>query len=164
MSLLPAIKKLTIAGLIFFSSCTLNAQPAYGQAAYEVALPSVSGDTIRLSSLKGKVVLLDFWASWCIPCRISNKKLHKLYPKYKDKGFEILSISIDDNDKEWKKAVAKDKINWLKVIDKGGWEAPTATKYGIEAIPASFLIDKSGRIIAMDPSPGELEGLLEKLL
>lgn len=158
------IKKIILVGLVLVFSYSLKAQPGYGQLAYEVALPSVTGDTIRLSSLRGKIVLLDFWASWCAPCRATNKKLVKLYPKYKSKGFEILSISVDDNLKDWKRAMEKDKVSWLGVIDKGGWEAPTAMKYNIDAIPTSFLVDKEGRIVAMDPSPKELEMILDKML
>jgi peroxiredoxin len=158
------IKRFVLIGLIMVSSHVLKAQPGYGQAAYEVALPSVTGDTVRLSSLRGKIVLLDFWASWCAPCRASIKKLVKLYPKYKDKGFEILSVSIDDDLKDWKRAIEKDKASWLEVIDKGGWYAPTPAKWRIEAIPTSFLIDKDGRVIAADPSPKELETILDKML
>lgn len=159
-----SIKRIVLIGMIMVSSHVLKAQPEYGQAAYEVALPSVTGDTVRLSSLKGKIVLLDFWASWCGPCRASIKKLVKLYPKYKGKGFEILSVSIDDNLKDWKRAIEKDKASWLEVIDKGGWYAPTPAKWRIEAIPTSFLIDKDGRVIAADPSPKELETILDKML
>lgn len=164
MKIMSTIKKIVLIGIVLVSSYSLKAQPGYGQAAYEVALPSVTGDTITLSSLKGKMVLLDFWASWCGPCRATNKKLVKLYPKYKDKGFEILSVSIDDNLKDWKKALEKDKIKWLGVIDKGGWYAPTAMKYRIDAIPTSFLLDKNGRVVAMDPSPKELETILDKMI
>ena len=126
------------------------AQPRQGMMALEIALPSVGGDTIRLSSLKGKVVLIDFWASWCGPCRSSNKTFTKLYPKYKNKGFEILAISLDDDDRAWKKAIVKDKITWPQVIDRGGWEAKTAMKWNIMALPTSYLVDKDGRLVAMD--------------
>ncbi len=161
---MTGIKKIVFLGMILVSSYTLKAQPGYGQAAYEVALPSVDGDTVRLSSLRGKIVLLDFWASWCPPCRASNKRLVKFYPKYRDKGFEILSISIDDDMKDWKRAILKDKVSWLEVIDKGGWYAPTPVKWRIDAIPTSFLIDKNGRVIAVDPSVKELEKILTTLL
>ncbi len=140
------------------------AQPKYGKMAEEIALPSLTGDTITLSSLKGKVVLIDFWASWCGPCRISNKQLVKIYPKYKDKGFEILGISVDEDPAHWKKAVSKDKINWLQVNDNGGWDAKTVQAWQISAIPTSFLVDKDGRLIGMDLPPKELEKALDALL
>lgn len=145
-------------------SKAINAQPGPGQSAYEIALPSVNGDTIKLSSLKGKVVLLDFWASWCPPCRASNKRLTKLYPKFKEKGFEIFSVSIDDNAKDWKRAIEKDKVSWLQVMDKGGWDSPSAVKWRIDAIPTSYLINKEGKLIAMDPDEKELEKALKDLL
>jgi peroxiredoxin len=143
---------------------SVQAQPRQGQLAEEIALPGVNGDTIRLSSLKGKVVLLDFWASWCSPCRSSNKQLTKLYPKYKEKGFEILGISLDDDNDKWVKAVKKDKISWLQVIDAGGWETPTALKWGIYALPTSFLVDKDGKLLAMDLEGKDLEKALKYLL
>lgn len=150
--------------IFFFTAQFLIAQPKYGNDAYEIALPSATGDTVKLSSLKGKVVLLDFWASWCLPCRANNKKLVKLYPKYRDKGFEILSVSFDDNDKDWKRAIVKDKVSWLQVIDHGGWNAPTAMKWKIVAIPTSYLVNKEGKLIAMDPEMKELEKMLKDLL
>ena len=142
----------------------LQAQPKQGQLAGEIALPTVQGDTITLSSLKGKVVLLDFWASWCGPCRASNKTLVKIYSKYRNKGFEILGVSLDDQHNKWKNAIKQDKISWLQVNDPGGWEAQTAVKWGIGAIPTSYLIDKEGTLVAMDLEGKELEKALKYLL
>jgi peroxiredoxin len=152
---------------IFFSflfSLAINAQPKQGQLAAEVALPSANGDTIRLSSLKGKVVLLDFWASWCGPCRVSNRSMAKLYSKYKDKGFEILGVSLDDEKVKWKNAIKQDKIKWLQVNEGGGWEAKTAQAWNISAIPTSYLIDKDGKLLAMDLEGKELEKALKYLI
>jgi len=141
-----------------------KAQIKYGADAPEVALPAVNGDTLKLSSLKGKVVLLDFWASWCGPCRVANKGLVKLYGKYKSKGFEIFGVSFDKDKSDWRKAIAKDKITWLQVNDDGGWEAPTAISWGIDAIPTSYLIDQNGKLIAMDLTGKELEKKLKEIL
>ncbi len=148
--------------VFFFIS--LNAQPKQGQMAAEIALPSITGDTIRLSSLKGKVILLDFWASWCGPCRVANKGLVKLYDKFKSKGFEIYSVSLDDEKENWIKAIKKDKITWQQVIDRGGWETPTAAQWRINALPTSYLINKEGRLIAMDLEGKELEKALKEML
>lgn len=147
---------------LFFSAA--DAQPRQGQPAADIALPSVNGDTIELSSLKGKVVLLDFWASWCGPCRASNKELVKLYSKFKSKGFEIMGVSLDDDRSKWKAAIAKDKITWLQVNEPGGWDAKTAVSWNISAIPTSFLIDKEGKLIAMDLYGKELEKALKYLI
>jgi len=87
-----------------------------------------------------------------------------LYSKYKDNGFEILGVSLDDNRNEWKKAVNKDKITWLQINDNGGWSAISAAKWNINAIPASFLIDKEGNVVAFDPEKQELENKIRQLL
>lgn len=149
-------------GIFFYSLAA--AQPRQGQPAAEIALPSASGDTLRLSALKGKVVLLDFWASWCGPCRVANKGLSKIYDKYRSKGFEIFSVSLDDKREDWLKAVKKDKITWMQVIDPGGWEASTAKNWYVEALPTSYLIDKDGRLIAMDLEGKDLEHALKDML
>jgi peroxiredoxin len=145
-------------------SLSAKTQVKYGDMAPEIALPSANGDTLRLSTLKGKVVLLDFWASWCGPCRVANKGLSKLYSKFRSKGFEIYSVSLDEQKEEWMKAIKKDKITWLQVIDPGGWETPTAQRWGIYALPTSYLIDKEGRLIAMDLEGKNLENALKDLM
>jgi peroxiredoxin len=158
------LKRIPFLAVILLLSQALNSQPRFGQQAYEIALPTVIGDTIKLSSLKGKVVLIDFWASWCGPCRITNRKMVKIYPKYKAKGFEILGVSLDKDRADWKKAVVKDKISWLQVNDNGGWEAKTGAQWNIYQIPTSYLIDKEGRIVGMDLEGKELEKALRELL
>ena len=131
----------------------------------QIKLPTVKGDSITLASLKGKVVLLDFWASWCMPCRAANKKLVKLYDKYSKQGFEIFSVSLDEEKKDWQKAIIKDKITWLQVNDpRGSWNAKTAADWNISVLPTSFLINRKGDVVAMDPEGKELEKGVKDLL
>jgi len=156
---------------IFLFLCLLTGISATAQDAPNISdprldfkLPGVNGDSIQLSSMKGKVFLLDFWASWCVPCRSSNKQLVKLYSEYKDKGFEILSVSLDDKKKSWEHAIKKDKITWLQLNDSEGPAALSAIKWQVHAIPSSFLIDKSGNVVAIDPEKQELEHKIRELL
>jgi len=130
----------------------------------DFTMATLKGDSIRLSSMKGKVFLLDFWASWCGPCRMSNKGLVKLYNKYRDKGFEILGVSVDEDVKDWKKAISKDKITWPQVNDTDGWDALAAVKWRVEALPSSFLVDKDGNVVAIDLDKKELEKKIIELL
>jgi thiol-disulfide isomerase/thioredoxin len=141
-----------------------QSMPYITDSRLEIALPTVKGDTLKLSSLKGKVILLDFWASWCGPCRSSNRQLVKLYSRYKDKGFEILGVSLDENKKDWIKAISRDRIKWLQINDSGGWDAKTAIDWNISQIPTSFLVGRDGKIIAMDLEKAELEKALAGLL
>lgn len=127
-------------------------------------LPTMNGDSLQLSSLKGKVFLLDFWASWCVPCRFANKSLVKLYDKYKEHGLEILSVSLDDKTKAWEKAMKKDKLTWLQINDPQGPAGISAAKWQIHAIPSSFLIDKNGNVVGYDLEKQELENKIRELL
>jgi len=162
------MKTLRIYLLVCFTVLAVSAKsqltPNIGDSRLDFCLPDAKGDSIRLSSLKGKVFLLDFWASWCVPCRYSNKQLVKLYERYRNKGFEIFGVSLDDNKNAWKKAMSKDKITWLQVNDNGGWDAISASKWNINAIPASFLIDRNGNVVAIDPEKQDLENKLRELL
>jgi peroxiredoxin len=146
-----------IANMVSFAQ--VNNQPVP-----EINLPNVNGENISLKSLKGKVVILDFWASWCGPCRGTNAELVKLYKKYKAKGVEIYSVSIDEDIVAWKKAIKKQKITWLQVNDPGNWDSKTARAWGIEAIPATFIIDKKGIIRNGNLDGKELIKEIDKLL
>ncbi|MBS1566442.1 MAG: TlpA family protein disulfide reductase [Bacteroidetes bacterium] len=145
-------------------SLTTAAQLRPGQPAPDIALSDVNGKTLRLSDLKGKVVLLDFWASWCGPCRRANKGLVSLYAKMKSKGFEIYSVSLDESKSDWQQAIAADRITWLQVIDKIHSGASVAAALRIEQIPTTFLIDKDGKVVAIDLEGRQLEAKINKLL
>lgn len=146
--------------LLVFSFCAFAQQPASLSKAPEVALRDTSGQVVKLSALKGKVVLIDFWASWCGPCRRANKHLKQLYAKYKDRGFEILSISTDDSPKAWKRAIREDKTTWLHVLD----EINVANAWQIQYLPTTFLIDKQGNFVAYNPDIKALDGLIKHQL
>ncbi|MDP4222734.1 MAG: TlpA disulfide reductase family protein [Bacteroidota bacterium] len=115
----------------------------------EIALPSPQGDTIKLSSTRGSIVLLDFWASWCSPCRIENPNLVKAYALYHSKGFKIYQVSLDKTRDAWIKGIQEDKLDkWIHVSDVKYWNSAVVPLYKIESIPLNFLLDKEGRIIA----------------
>jgi thiol-disulfide isomerase/thioredoxin len=157
--------------LIMILSCSIavysQAQPPIPNITdhrLDFTVAGLKGDSITLSSLKGKIVLIDFWASWCAPCRFSNKYLVKLYSKYKDQGFEIFGVSLDEEEKDWRKAVSKDKITWMQGIDTRGWEATTAIKWQVDALPSSFLVNKDGDVVAINLDKHELEKKIKELL
>jgi peroxiredoxin len=150
---------------LFILQATSNAQPPVGSMSPEIALPNANGTITKLSSLKGKVVLIDFWASWCGPCRISNRGMNDLYNKYKDKGFEIYAISIDASKQAWMSAVKQDNIKWLQVNDTKAANGNQLTQtWNLHYIPSTFLLDKQGKIVAENPEKHDLEKLLSKML
>ncbi len=138
----------------------MTARMGIGALAPEISLPSPQGDTIKLSSLHGKYVLLDFWASWCSPCRKENPNLVAAYFKYKNKGFEIYQVSLDKTKEAWENGIEVDKLNWTHVSDLGYWSSSVVPLYNIQSIPANYLLDKEGYIIAVNLRGDQL---LEKL-
>jgi peroxiredoxin len=137
---------------------------APGSEAKEIALPNPQGDTLRLSDYEGKIVLLDFWASWCGPCRKENPNVVKLYNKYKKDGFEVFSVSLDKSKEGWEKAIEQDGLIWEgHVSDLKYWNSAAARKYNISSIPFTVLIDKEGTVIKTQLRGSELESVLMEL-
>lgn len=137
---------------------------AVGAVAPELVMPDSLGRPESTSSLRGKVVLIDFWASWCGPCRQENPNVVRMYQKYKDKGFEIYGVSLDDDKSKWINAIHQDGITWKQVCDFRSWQCMAARTYAVNAIPATFLIDREGKIIAKNLRGEELEAKLKEVL
>lgn len=138
-----------------------------GSEAPNIALPNPDGKIIELKSLRGKVVLLDFWASWCGPCRRENPNVVSLYNKYKDKGFTVFSVSLDrpGGMENWKEAIAQDHLSWPNhVSDLQHWNSAAGRAYGIESIPRTFLLNKEGVIVATNLRGENLEPAIKKYL
>lgn len=137
---------------------------AIGQMAPEINLPNPNGDTIKLSSLRGKYVLVDFWAKWCGPCRHENPNVVRAYHKFKNKGFEVYSVSLDKNKEDWLKAIKEDGLEWTHVSDLKYWNSIAARDYNITGIPFSILLDKEGKIIAKNLRGAALDQKLTEVL
>lgn len=138
---------------------------AIGAIAPDLEFPDPNGKMRKLSDLRGKVVLLDFWASWCGPCRRENPNVTNIYSKYHDKGFEVFSVSLDSDAASWKRAIEADKLVWPNhVSDLKKWQSQAAAIYGVRSIPSTFLLDKEGRIVKRDLRGADLENAVRQLV
>ena len=167
-----------IIALFFLLSINLHGQKKanlegieIGDMAPEIALPTVDGGDFKLSQLHGKLVLINFWASWCAPCRKKSPKLLEVFDMYKtadfddgEKGFEIVNVSLDKNQIAWENSIKKDSIGGLlNVGDMKGWNCEAAKSYNIRKIPSSVLLDGEGKIIAINLSPQDLQKKLKRM-
>lgn len=165
---------LAVALLLFGSTIsTLYAQTTGlepGNRSPEIKLPTLKGDTVALSSLKGKLVLIDFWGTWCAPCVEEQTELAKLYGKYKQSaftngnGFEIYGVSLDAKKSNWENFITTNKINWIQVSDLKFWRSPVAKTYNIQGLPFNVLIDGNGIILAKNLHGIDLDKGIAKFL
>lgn len=159
----PAVKK-SAGGKAYYNLLTTTSSVETGSAAPNFNAKNIQGENIALSSYRGKYVLLDFWASWCAPCRKENPNVVKAFNRYKEKNFTVLSFSMDDSKKAWEDAVKKDALPWAQISDLLAWEGPVSHLYGISGIPSNFLIDPQGKIVARDLRGEALDAELSKVL
>ena len=134
------------------------------QPIIDFTLNDTTGNPIILSSLKGKYLLMDFWAAWCIPCRRENPNIVSVYNDYKDNGFDIIGISFDNNSEKWKQAIVDDSLAWTQVSDLKGWKCEAGKLYGVRSIPHSILINPDGIIIAKNLRGEDLRNKISELL
>lgn len=148
----------------FLKPYAAQANLQIGKIAPDFTLKTPEGKLIKLSELRGKYILIDFWASWCGPCRQENPNVVKLYNRFKDKGFDILGVSLDRDSTDWVKAIKSDKLTWLHVSDLKYWDSEAARLYNITSIPATYLIDPTGVIVDRNLRGTALEDKLTNIL
>lgn len=163
-SLTPAVKE-SAEGKMLLNDIELNSKFNVGGTPDDFTLPTPDGDSLSLYSLRGNVVLLDFWASWCAPCLAEAPNVKKIYEKYHDKGLEVLGVSLDkegDYDK-WVDAIKKHGLNWKHVSSLKGWDCPVAKQFNVTAIPRMYILDRDGKIIAQDLRGEELAKKMDEI-
>lgn len=148
--------------VLFLIANMATAQINVGDTIPSISLKSSKNKEVNITSFKGKYILIDFWASWCAPCRLGNKKLVKLYNEISQDKIEIIGISIDTDANKWLKAIEKDKIKFTQLIDSNGFDAETAVQFGVDELPSKYLFNQEGILIAKNPTEEEIIKLTEK--
>ena len=161
---------IVLSGSSFLNAFAQKQGLEIGDKAPEIALPSPEGKTVTLSSFKSKLVLIDFWGTWCAPCVKEQPELARLYNKYKNVnftngiGFEIYGISLDSKEENWKNGIKTLNINWIQVSDLKFWRSPVAKTYNIQELPYNLLLDGNGTILAKNLHGSELEKMIIQFL
>jgi peroxiredoxin len=161
---LDSIVKVSKFGKVVVDVLGAAHKTAVGQVAPDFTMNDRDGKPVALSSLRGKYIFLDFWASWCGPCRRENPNIVEAYAKFHSAKFDILGVSLDSEKDNWEMAIKKDKLTWQHVSDLKGWGNAAAKMYGIRAIPANLLLDKEGKILARNLYGSDLEKKLKEVL
>ena len=147
--------------LLIVNTSTLSAQLKIGDKMPNIVLRNQNNEEVDSNKFKRKFILIDFWASWCAPCRLGNKKLVKLHNDLNVEKIEIIGISVDTDKSKWIKAIEKDKIKFTQLIDPNGFDANTAIQFGVDELPSKYLFNREGNLIAKNPSEEEIMKLIK---
>lgn len=157
-----SIFKTIVLSLLITSATNATAQMAIGDSLPSITLETSVQAKVQLNELKGKYLLIDFWASWCMPCRVANKKMVKLFNTADSSKLKIVAVSIDNSKSDWLRAIKNDKLEYTQLISPLGFDSEIINKFGVDAIPAKFLFDPSGKLIKIDPTDEFIKKIIKK--